>query len=74
MKTFKEAGVQEIFVSEILPRADFLKSKPLGLTKACFDLQRQEINGLLLEKYSDCLIKFHDIRCPRDYDKELVHL
>ena len=46
----------------------------LGLTKARFDRKRMEINGLLQEIYGDCLIKFRDIRCPRDYDKDLVHL
>ena len=37
VKAFKEAGVQEEFISEILPRTDFSKSKPPGLTKAHFD-------------------------------------
>ena len=74
MKVFKEAGVQEVFVAEILPRAYFSKSKQPELTKAHFDRQRMEINGLLQEKYGDRLIKFRDIRCPRDYDKDLVHL
>ena len=68
VKTFKEASVQEVFISEILPRDDFSKSKPPGLTKACFYRQRKAINGLLRERYGDCLIKFTDLRCPRDYD------
>ena len=46
----------------------------LGLTKARFDRKRMEINGLLQLIYGDRLIKFRDIRCPRDYDKDLVHL
>ena len=33
VKAFKEAGVQEVFISKILPRTDFTKSKPSGLTK-----------------------------------------
>ena len=74
VKTFKEAGVQEVFISEILPRADFSKSKPPGLTKARFDRQRKAINGVLRERYGDRLIKFTDLRCPRDYDDDLVHL
>ena len=74
MKVFKKADVQEVFVSEIVSRAYFSKSKQPGLTKAHFDRQRMEINGLLQEKYGDRLIKLRDIRCPRDYDKDLVHL
>ena len=66
-RAFKEAGIQEVFISKILPRADFTKSKPSGLTKARFDRQRKDINGLLREKYGDRLIKFRDTRCPRDY-------
>ena len=64
VKTFKEAGVQEVFISEKLPRAEFSKSKPPGLTKARFNQQRKAINGLLRERYGDRLIKFTDLRCP----------
>lgn len=71
---FEEAGVRRVFISEILQRGDFSKSQPPGLTKSKFDRDRKRINKLLSEKYSTNLIKFPDIRCPRDYDKDKVHL
>ena len=64
MQLGEEAGVQEVFVSALLTRADFAYSNPPGLTKARFDLQRKETNGLLREKYGDRFIKFREIRCP----------
>ena len=42
VKEFEDVGVRRVHISEILPRADFSKSDPLGLTKAKFD--RQEKN------------------------------
>ena len=58
VKAFKEAGVQEVLISEIPLRADFSKTNPPGLTKARFDRQRKKINGLQQEKYVD---RFHQV-------------
>ena len=65
-------GVRCIYVGQILPRSDF--SKCPGLTKSCFERQRNRINYLLGNEYKDFFLKFKDIRCPRDYLPDGVHL
>ena len=42
IEKLKEAGVRRVFISEILPRADFKKSVPSGLTKC--ERDRKKIN------------------------------
>ena len=74
IENLKEAGVCRVFISEILPRADFSKSVPSGLTKSKFERDRKTINRLLCETYGTDVIKFHDIRLPRDYHDDIVHL
>ena len=74
IEKLKEAGVRRVFISEILPRADFKKSVPSGLTKSKFERDRKKINLLLSETYGTDVIKFKDIRLPRDYHHDLVHL
>ena len=71
---FEDAGVRRVFISEILPRADFSKSYPPVLTKSKFDRDRKRVYKLLSEKYGKNVVKFNNIHCPRDYDKDLVHL
>ena len=72
VKDIEDAGVRRVYISEILPRENF--SKRPGLTKTKFNRDRKAINRLLYENYGTRVIKFHDIRCPRDYDVDLVHL
>lgn len=43
VEDLKDAGVRRVFISEILPRADFSKSVPVGLTKSNFDRDRNAI-------------------------------
>lgn len=74
VKEFEDAGVRRVFISEILPRADFSRSQPPGLTKSKFDRDRKTINKMLYQYYGENVIKFHDIKCPRDYLDDLVHL
>ena len=74
VRELENAGVRRVFISEILPRADFKKSDPPGLTKSKFERDRKKVNSLLIERYGSQVIRFHDIRCPRDYDEDLVHL
>ena len=74
IEKLKEADVRRVFISEILPRADFKKSVPSGLTKSKFERDRKTINLLLCETYGTDVIKFKDIRLPRDYHHDLVHL
>ena len=74
VRDLENAGVRRVFISEILPRADFSKSDPKGLTKTKFEYDKKTVNSLLFQKYGTQVIKFHDIQCPRDYDTDLVHL
>ena len=74
VEKLEETHVRRVYISEILPRGDFSKSKPRGLTKAKFDSDRKAINKLLFKEYGTRVIKFHDIRYPRDYHSDKVHL
>ena len=74
VEKLEETDVRRVYISDILPRGDFSKSKPRGLTKAKFDSDRKAINKLLFKEYGTRVIKFHDIRYPRDYHSDKVHL
>ena len=39
-----------------------------------FDRQREIINDLLRERYDWLFVEFKDVRFPKDYDKDLVHM
>ena len=45
-----------------------------GLSKEEFDRQREIINDLLRERYDWLFVEFKDVRFPKDYDKDLVHM
>ena len=49
VKEFEDVGVRRVYISEILPRADFSKSDPPGLTKAKFDRDRKKFNKMLFQ-------------------------
>ena len=70
----REAGTTTIFISEILTRGDFSKSQDTQLDKATFDRKRQKINSGLAKRFKDNLIRFPDIKYPKDYSTDLVHL
>ena len=70
----KQAGVQLIYVAEILTRGDFKKCPDPKMNKVSFDLQRKKINTLLAKELKERFVKFSDIRYPADYDADLVHL
>ena len=74
IEKLEETDVRRVYISEILPRGDFSKSKPRGLTKAKFDSDKKAINKLMFKEYGTRIIKFHDIRYPRDYHSDKVHL
>lgn len=67
-----DSGVKHVFIAEIMTRGDF--SKCPGLTKVSFDLQRKKINHLLAKTYKEKLIRFSDIRFPKDYSYDGVHM
>ena len=70
----RENGTKTVFVAEIMTRGDFSKSPDLQLDKATFDRKRQKINTLLAKHFRECLIRFPDIKFPKDYDSDAVHL
>lgn len=70
----QEAGTTTVFIAEILTRGDFSKSPDSQLDKATFDRKRQKINSGLAKLFKDKLIRFPDIKYPRDYSTDLVHL
>ena len=70
----QEVGTRHIFIAEIMTRGDFSKSPDPGLDKTTFDKKREKINSRLAKTYKDHLIRFSDMRYPRDYHTDLVHL
>ena len=70
----RDAGITKIFIAEIMTRGDFSKSPDPHLDKATFDRKRQKINSLLAKHFKDKLIRFPDIKYPRDYSTDAVHL
>ena len=73
VKEFEDAGA-EVLISEILPRGDFSRSTPKGLTWSKFEKDRKQINRKLVQTFGKRLVTFKDIKCPRDYLKDMVHL
>ena len=70
----EESGTKTVFIAEIMTRGDFSKSPDSILNKTTFDNKRQKINYRLAKTYKDHLIRFPDMRYPRDYHTDLVHL
>ena len=70
----REAGTSKILIAEIQTRGDFTNSLDPQLSKAMFDRKRKKINSGLAKHFKDQLIRFSDIRYPRDYSTDRIHL
>ena len=70
----QQAGIKDIYVTEILTRGDFSKCPDPNMDKVCFDRQRKKINTLLGCQLKGNFIRFPDIHFPGDYLPDLVHL
>ena len=70
----EEVGTKTVFIAEMMTRGDFSKSPDPILNKTTFDNKRQKINSRLAKTYIDHAIRFPDVRYPRDYHTDLVHL
>ena len=58
----------------IITRGDFSKSPDPNLDKPTFDKIRQKVNALLAKCYKDNFIRFPDIKYPKDYSSDGVHV
>ena len=65
-----DAGIPDVFFTEIVRRGNFDKSP--GLTKTSFDKQRNKINRLMKTRLKDHYIDLR-VHYPADYDHHLVH-
>lgn len=70
----KDSGVKSVFVAEVLTRGDFSRSPDKDLTKVIFDKKRKKINTLLKSQLGHQFVVFKDIKYPRDFHGDLVHL
>ena len=68
------AGTTTVFIAEIITRGDFSKSPDPNLDKPTFDKIRQKVNTLLAKCYKDNFIRFPDIKYPKDYSSDGVHV
>lgn len=70
----KDSGVKSVFVAEVLTRGDFSRSPDKDLTKVIFDKKRKKINTLLKSQLGHQFVVFKEIKYPRDFHGDLVHL
>ena len=70
----QEVGTSTVFITEILTRGDFKNSPDPLLDQATFDRKRKKINSGLAKRFKDKLIRFSDMRYPKDYSTDRVHL
>ena len=70
----RDAGATTVLIAEIMTRGDFSKSPDPTLDKTTFDRKRQKINAFLAKHFKDNLIRFPDIKYPKDYSTDGVHL
>lgn len=69
---FKSAGVKQVYIGEILERGDFTKSPGVDIT--FFNSVRKFVNRRLVKIYGKHVINFLQVRFPRDYLDDKVHL
>ena len=80
-----EAGVQRVFIGEILPRGDVSRSRDPELTVAAYDEKRKTINRALQRRLGRWFIHFYIASAFRPtplvnggpsplYNRDLVHL
>lgn len=68
----RDSGVSFVFIGELLTRNDFTKCP--GLDFDTYEKQRKKINALLAKQYKNSFIRFPDIKYPKDYLEDDVHL